>query len=62
MEPSSKKGYLFSDDYRTGSNPFYHFPFKISKETQLTATEFISYAKASEISTEAASCQSFSRL
>lgn len=41
MEPSSKKGYLFSDDYRTGSNPFYHFPFKISKETQLTTTEFI---------------------
>ena len=40
MELSSKEGYLFSDDYRTGSNPFYHFPFKISKETQLTTTEF----------------------
>ena len=62
MEPSSKEGYLFSDDYRTGSNPFYHFPFKISKETQLTATEFISYAKASEMSTESASCHSFSKL
>ena len=22
MEPRSKKVYLFSDDYRTGSNPF----------------------------------------
>ncbi len=62
MEPSSKEGYLFSDDYRTGSNPFYHFPFKISKETQLTATEFISYAKASEMSIELASCHSFSKL
>ena len=41
MEPSSKEGYLFSENYRTGSNPFYHFPFKISKETQLTTTEFI---------------------
>ena len=40
MEPSSKEGCLFSDDYRTGSNPFYHFLFEISKETQLTATEF----------------------
>lgn len=62
MESSSKEGYLFSDDYRTGSNPFYHFPFKISKETQLTATEFISYAKASEMSIELASCHSFSKL
>ena len=62
MEPSSKKGYLFSDDYRTGSNPFYHFPFKISKETPFTATEFISYTKASEMSTDSASCHSFSRL
>lgn len=62
MEPSSKEGCLFPENYRTGSNPFYHFPFKISKETQLTATEFIYYAKASEMSIELASCHSFSRL
>ena len=32
MEPSSKECYLFSDDYRTGSNPFYDTKSVKSKE------------------------------